>query len=125
MYTGILSQAYFFEEDSDEHSGSDVSPLVRRPQSQSVNNTPHSHIFTGYLSAVEVVVLVSGEGGEGGGRGRGEGVYTCTCILFCFSTLSLCVWGIADSHSVLVRVRVYRRECSELTLGSNVYREAG
>ena len=52
-------QAYFFEDDSDEHSGSDVSPLVRRPPSQSVNNSPHSHIFTGYLSAVEVLLLVS------------------------------------------------------------------
>ena len=55
----VLSQAYFFEDDSDEHSGSDVSPLVRRPASQSVNNAPHAHILTGYLSIVEVLVLVS------------------------------------------------------------------
>lgn len=55
---GHRSGAYFFEDDSDEHSGSDVSPLVRRPPSQSDSNTPHSHILTGYLSAVEVLVLV-------------------------------------------------------------------
>lgn len=59
-------QAYFFEDDSDEHSGSDISPLVRRPPAQSTSNIPHSHIFTGYLSAVEVLVLVrdNREGGE-------------------------------------------------------------
>ena len=52
-------QAYFFEDDSDDQSGSDVSPLVRRPPSQSSSNTPHSHIFTGYISAIELLLLVS------------------------------------------------------------------
>jgi hypothetical protein len=31
---------------------------VRRPPSQSVTNTPHSHIFTGYLSILELLLLV-------------------------------------------------------------------
>lgn len=60
-------QAYFFEDDSDEHSSSDISPLVRRPASNSVSSTPHTHIFTGYLSVIEVIVLVSEGGREGVG----------------------------------------------------------
>ena len=59
VYMCTHTQAYFFEDDSDEQSGSDVSPLVRRPPSQSVSNAPHSHILTGYLSVVELLVLVS------------------------------------------------------------------
>jgi hypothetical protein len=55
---GHRSGAYFFEDDSDEQSGSDGSPLVRRPPSQSVGTSPHSHIFTGYLSAMEALLLV-------------------------------------------------------------------
>lgn len=67
VYGLCYSQAYFFEDDSDEHSGSDVSPLVRRPPAQSTTNIPHSHILTGYLSAVEVLVLVR-DNREGEGR---------------------------------------------------------
>ena len=61
-------QAYFFEDnDSDDQSVSDISPLIRRPTSQS-SSTPHTHIVTGYLSAVEALLLVSA-----------VGPYTCTC----------------------------------------------
>lgn len=56
---GHRSGAYFFEDDSDDHSGCDVSPLVRKPAPHSTTSTPHTHIFTAYLSAVEVLLLVS------------------------------------------------------------------
>lgn len=52
-------QAYFFEDnDSDDQSTSDLSPLIRRPSAQPTP-TPYTHIITGYLSIVELVVLVS------------------------------------------------------------------
>lgn len=53
------SQAYYFEEnDSDDQSVSDISPLIRRP-APAGSSTPHTHIVTGYLSVVEVLLLVS------------------------------------------------------------------
>ena len=52
-------QAYFFEDnDSDDQSVSDISPLIRRPTTQS-SPSPRTHIVTGYLSAVEALLLVS------------------------------------------------------------------
>ena len=52
-------QAYFFEDnDSDDQSASDLSPLIRRPSAQATP-TPYTHIITGYLSIVELIVLVS------------------------------------------------------------------
>ena len=49
------TQAYYFD-DSDDQSVSDINPLIRRPPSQAT--TCHTHIITGYLSAMEAVVLV-------------------------------------------------------------------
>ena len=51
----LIPQAYYFD-DSDDQSVSDINPLIRRPPSQVA--TCHTHIITGYLSAVEAVVLV-------------------------------------------------------------------
>ena len=55
----VFLQAYFFEDnDSDDQSSSDLSPLIRRPSVQTTP-TPYTHIITGYLSVVELLVLVS------------------------------------------------------------------
>jgi len=56
----VSLQAYFFDDnDSDDQSASDLSPLIRRP-SQQDNSAPYVHIITGYLSIVEFLLLVSG-----------------------------------------------------------------
>ncbi|XP_064407650.1 transmembrane protein 192-like [Halichondria panicea] len=53
---GNRSGAYFFDDDSDDQSGSEISPLVHKP---STKNSPvaHVHIATGYLTAVEAISL--------------------------------------------------------------------
>ena len=51
----LIPQAYYFD-DSDDQSVSDINPLIKRPPSQVA--TCHTHIITGYLSAVEAIVLV-------------------------------------------------------------------
>lgn len=52
-------QAYFFDDnDSDDQSASDLSPLIRRPSAQATP-TPYTHIITSYLSIAELIVLVS------------------------------------------------------------------
>ena len=53
--SSLIPQAYYFD-DSDDQSVSDINPLIRRPPSQAT--TCHTHIITGYLSAVEAIVLV-------------------------------------------------------------------
>ena len=53
--SSLIPQAYYFD-DSDDQSVSDINPLIRRPPSQAT--TRHTHIITGYLSAVEAIVLV-------------------------------------------------------------------
>jgi len=55
---GNRSGAYFFEDESDDQSVSDISPLIRRPPSQAASSY-HTHIVTGYLSAVEAILLVA------------------------------------------------------------------
>lgn len=55
---GNRSGAYFFEDnDSDDNSVSDISPLIHHPTTHS-SPSQHTHLITGYLSAVEVIVLI-------------------------------------------------------------------
>lgn len=55
---GNRSGAYFFEDnDSDDNSVSDISPLIHRPTTHT-SPSQHTHIVTGYLSVVEVILLI-------------------------------------------------------------------